>query len=130
LAPGTLLEGEHVAFGFRAPRDLTLVAHFRDAAHFTGRVKLSELENYVRERVVARHVEVTPTRSVFPNVQIKGGDPERTYKFEIVPKGLEVELVIRDVTPPPPTPGLSEEERWKRAGLVRKGNRLVPADVD
>lgn len=130
LAPGTLLEGEQVAFGFRAPRDLKRVAQFKDAAHFEGQVRLSELEDYVRERVVSRHVEVTPGRSVFPNVKIRGGDPERTYRFELVPKGVAMQLVIRDVTPPPPTQGLDEQERWKRAGVTRQGTRLVPTELE
>jgi hypothetical protein len=130
LAPGKLLEGDQVSFGFRAPRDLKLVAQFYDAAHFEGQVKLADLEDYVRERVVSRHVEVTPGRSVFPNVVIRGGDPKRTYRFELVPKGVEMQLVIRDVTPPPPTQGLDEQERWKRAGVTRQGKRLVPTELE
>lgn len=130
LAPGALLEGDKVVFGWRAPRDLKLVARFPDAAHFVGRVKLADLEDYVRERVVMRHVEVTPTHSIFPNVRIRGGDPKRLYRFEIAPKPDSIELVIRDVTPPPPTEGLSEEERWRRAGLTPEGKLLAPNELE
>lgn len=130
LAPGTLLEGDKLVFGWRAPRDLKLVARFPDAAHFVGRVKLADLEDYVRERVVMRHVEVTPTHSIFPNVRIRGGDPKRVYRFEIAPKHDSIELVIRDVTPPPPTEGLSEDERWRRAGLTPDGQLLAPNELE
>lgn len=130
VAPGTLLEGEVVAFGFRAPKDMRLVARFHDAAHFEGRVKLADLEDYVRARVVARHVEVTPTRSVFPGARIRGGDPKRVYRFELVPKPPDLQLVVRDITPPPPTEGLSEEERWKRAGLTPEGKLLAPNELE
>lgn len=130
LAPGALLEGDKVVFGWRVPRDLKLVARFPDAAHFVGRVKLADLEDYIRERVVMRHVEVTPTHSIFPNVRIRGGDPNRIYRFEIAPKLDSVELVVRDVTPPPPTVGLSEEERWRRAGLTPDGKLLNPNELE
>lgn len=130
VAPGALLEGEKVVFGWRAPRDMKLIARFPDAAHFEGRVKLAHLEDYVRQRVVMRHVEVTPTHSIFPNVRIRGGDPKRIYRFEIAPQRDSVELVIRDITPPPPTEGLSEEERWRRAGLTPEGKLLAPNDLE
>lgn len=130
VAPGALLEGEVVAFGFRAPQDMRLVARFHDAAHFEGRVKLADLEDYVRARVVTRHVEVTPHRSVFPNARIRGGDAQRIYRFEIVPKPPTVQLIIRDITPPPRTEGLSEEERWRRAGLTPDGKLLDPNELE
>ncbi len=130
VAPGALLEGEIVAFGFRAPQAMRLVARFHDAAHFEGRVKLADLEDYVRARVVARHVEVTPHRSVFPSARIRGGDAQRIYRFEIVPKAPALQLVIRDTTPPPPTEGLSEEERWRRAGLTPDGKLLDPNELE
>ena len=31
------------------------------------------------------------------------------------------EMTIRDVTPPPVEPGLSEEERWRKAGFSPQG---------
>lgn len=130
VAPGVLLEGEKVAFGWRAPRDLTLVAHFHDAVHFEGKVKLADLEDYIRPRVVAKHVEVTPERSIFPNAKIRGGDPKRTYRFELTPKPDHIKLVIRDVTPPPRIEGLTEEERWQRAGLTPEGKLLSPHDLE
>lgn len=129
VAPGSLLEGDKVVFGFRAPHALQLRAQFRDAAHFEGRAKLAELEDYVRTRVIVRHVEVTPARTVFPRAKIRGGDPERLYQFELTPQGSQVQLVIRDVTPPP-TVQMSEEERWRQAGLTPKGQLLNPNELE
>jgi hypothetical protein len=35
-------------------------------------------------------------------------------------------MTIRDVTPPPVEPGLSEEERWKKAGFAPDGKPIDP----
>ena len=46
--------------------------------------------------------------------------------MEITDRDNRVELVVRDLTPPPVVPGLSEEERWRRTGLRPNGQPLDP----
>jgi hypothetical protein len=124
LAPGELAEGDAAAFGFRAPREMKLDARFPDAAHFSGRVTAERLSNYVRERVLASHVEVGAARTVFPRVRIKGNDSAHVYRVEIIPARSKTKLVIQLLSAPPAVRGLTEAERWKRAGIGPDGKPL------
>jgi hypothetical protein len=117
LAPGELEQGDAEAFGFRAPQKMRQSAHFGDAAHFVGRVPPEAVANYVRERVAVAHVEIGASRTVFPRARIKGGDAARVFRFEVVPIRGGTRLVVRDVTPKPAVQGLTDEERWRRAGF-------------
>ncbi len=124
LAPDELAAGSALAFGFPMPQRMTIRATFPDAVHASGSVTPQGLANYVRERVVVAHVEVAATRTTFPKARIKGGAAERVYQFDIVSEGPETLLVIRDVTPPPVVQGLSQAERWRRAGMTPDGKPL------
>ncbi len=124
LAPDELAAGSALAFGFAMPERLTIRATFPDAVHAAGSVTPQALASYVKERVLVAHVEVAATRTTFPKARIKGGAADRVYQFEIVSEGPETLLVIRDVTPPPVVQGLSEAERWRRAGMTPDGKPL------
>lgn len=126
LAPGELVPGTAEAFGFIAPVQLRLERRFPDAAHFVGQASAEAVANYVRERVAVERVEVGAARTVFPKVVIKAGDPKKVYRVEVVRDGPITRLIIRDITVPPAPEGLSEEERWKRAGLRPDGTPLDP----
>jgi hypothetical protein len=124
LAADELAAGSALAFGFVIPQRMTIRATFPDAIHAAGPVTPQALTNYVRERVSVAHVEVAATRTTFPKARIKGAASERLYQFEIVSEGPETRLVIRDVTPPPVVQGLSDAERWRRAGMTPDGKPL------
>ena len=124
LAPGELAAGSALAFGFPMPESMTIRATFPDAVHAAGSVTPEALASYVKERVVVAHVELAATRTIFPKARIKGGAADRVYRFDIVGGGPETLLVIRDVTPPPVVQGLSEAERWRRAGMTPDGKPL------
>jgi hypothetical protein len=126
LAKGELAEGSTSAFGLTFPQKMRLERRFLDSAHATGNVAPESVANYVRQRVDATHVEIGAARTVFPRVRIKGGAPDRIYRIEVVADGSTTQLVVRDVTPPPLEQGLSNEERWKRAGMTPDGKLLDP----
>jgi hypothetical protein len=126
LAPGELAEGKADAFGLRLPRQMRLERRFPDAVHAVGAVRPEAVANYVRQRVEVAHVEVGAARTVFARARIKNGAPERVYRIEVVADPGACQLVVRDITPPPTTEGLSEEERWRRAGLTPQGTPLDP----
>jgi hypothetical protein len=130
LAPGELGAGKANVFGFRVPRGMRVEAVFSDAAHLSGRVDPMALASYVRDRVVTGHVEVAAARTTFPAVRIRGGDPKRVYRIEIVPHSAQTRLVLRDVTPKPSVEGLSEAERWRQAGMTPKGELLDPKSLE
>ena len=130
LAPGELAEGPTSAFGLMFPQKMRLERRFLDSAHAAGPVPPEAVANYVRQRVEATHVEIGAARTVFPRVRIKGGAPDKLYRIEVVANGANTLLVLRDVTPPPLEPGLSNEERWKRAGMTPEGKPLDPKKME
>jgi len=124
LAPGELAPGTIEVWGFVAPKQLTLERRFPDAAHFVGSVGPEQLANYIRTRVEAERVEIGAARTVFPSARIKGGPPGKTFRFEVLRDRTGTRLVVLDITPPPVVEGLSDEERWRRAGLTPQGEPL------
>lgn len=126
LAPGELAPGRTEAFGLLLPKDLTVDARFHDQVHASGPVTPEALANYVRTRVEVAHVEIGAARTVFPRARIKGGAATKLYRVEVVPSGPRTRLVIRDITPPPTVQGISEEERWRRAGMTPGGELIDP----
>ncbi len=131
LAPGELGPGKSEVYGFPVPRGMELESRLKDRAYVSGRVSPEALANYVRQHVIVSHVEVGAARTVFPMARIKGGPADRVYNLEVLPNGPSTRLVIKDVTPPPPPPpGLSEEERWRRAGMTPDGKPLDPKRLE
>jgi hypothetical protein len=126
LAAGELAPGSDLLFGMAVPKGMRVTRKFPDAAYLEGQVESTALVQYLRERVDTAGVELTPSRATFHRAIIKG-QPGRVYKIEIVQKGLTSELVMRDVTRPPATEGISEAERWRRAGLTPDG-KLIGQD--
>jgi hypothetical protein len=125
LAPDELAPGKVEVYGFAVPRGMEIESRLDDRAYVSGRVSPEALANYVRQRVSVSHVEIGAARTVFPMARIKGRDDGRIYTLEVLPDGPKTRLVIKDVTPPPPPPpGMSDEERWRAAGLGPDGRPL------
>lgn len=129
LAPDELASGSALAFGFSIPERLRIERAFPDAVHASGDVTLGALVKYVQSRVLASHVESGPARAVFHNAKIVGGPADHLYRFEMVSEGPRSLLVIRDMTPPPVVQGLSQAERWRRAGMSPDGKPLNPKQI-
>jgi hypothetical protein len=130
LEPGELAAGKLAVFGFLVPRQMTVERRFHDEAYLTGTVSAPALAAYVRKQVTASHIEMTGARTIFEQARINGGDPQRVYRFEILPEGTRTTLLVRDVTPPPTVQGLSDEERWKRAGMTPDGKLANPKTLE
>jgi len=128
LPPGPLLEGTKETLGLTLPKLMQVDAIFEDSAFAQGNVSLEDLTTYVSDRVEARHVEMLPGRIVFPSARVKG-DGKRTIRIEILRADDTTKLVLRDITPQPAVPGLSEEERWKRAGMTPSGKLIDPHNL-
>lgn len=129
LAPNELEPGTTKAFGLVVPKRMRLERLYPDAAHIVGNVSPTAAANYVRQRVDATQVEIAAARTIFPDVHIKGGPPDRTFRIEIVAERGKTQIVIRDVTPPPTAPGLTEAQRWKQAGLTPNGKLIDPQQM-
>lgn len=125
LRPGELAEGKEKMFGLVVPRDLRIVRRFSESIVATGAPRAEEVANYVRHRVTAATVEVGPARTIFNSARIKGDEREdKLLRIEVVQYPSKTELVVKDVTPIPIDEGLTEEERWRRAGISPSGKQL------
>jgi hypothetical protein len=118
LLPGELAEGTHRAMGLLMPRDLTFERVFDDSALARGRVGPEALANYVRQRVDAATVEIGAARTLFPKAHVKGQPEGKSVRIEVIREVDGAVLYLRDTTPPVIPPGLSEEERWRKEGVV------------
>jgi hypothetical protein len=126
LAPDELAVGNAQVWGFAVPRDMRIEHRYVETTHLVGPVKPDALANYVRDRVVVSHVEIGAGRTVFPDARIKGGAADHIYELDVIPEPGQTRLLIRDTTPPKITPGLTDAERWRQAGLTPEGRPLDP----
>ena len=124
LAPDELAAGNAEVWGFVVPREMQVEHRWQEVTHLIGPVKPDALANYVRDRVVVSHVEIGAARTIFPNAHIKGGPSDHVYELDVIPEPGQTRLVIRDTTPPKVMPGLTDEERWRQAGLTPQGRPL------
>jgi hypothetical protein len=125
LLPGELAEGKERALGLVLPRDMRLERVFDDSASARGRVPAESLADYVRARVEAPNAELAETRTIFPAAHPRGAPAGKMVRIEILRDVDTTVLTLRDVTPPPVPTGLSEGERWRKAG-VQPGKPFVP----
>jgi hypothetical protein len=131
LLPGELPAGEGQVFGLAVPRGMTVKASVADSALLEGNVPPESLANYVRDRVDVAHVEIGVARTLFPSARIRDGAADRSYEIEVVAgNGTPTRLIVRDVTPHGRNgpPDMTEEERWRQAGLTPDGKPLDLAE--
>ena len=126
LLPGELAKSGLLVFGFPIPQGMHIRRRFPDSVHMKGTISLPDLAKYVESHVVAGPPELRGQGRIYKNSRIRGGDSSRIYAVEIDELRGESQLVISDVTPAPVTPGLSDEERWRRAGYNSDGTPVDP----
>ncbi len=131
LAADELAPGKVEVYGFPIPRGMSVESNLGDRTYVRGHVSPEALANYVREQVTVSHVEIGAARTVFPMARIKQGAADRFYTIEVLPDGSFTRLVLADTTPPPPPPPhLTDEERWRAAGLTPDGRPLDPKKLE
>lgn len=129
LAPNEVVEGKERAFGLPLPRASHVKARFPTTVHVLSPLTPEELTNFVRARV--KDGKVIPGASVTTLFDVTPlGDPKKQLTIDVrtvrLADGTRSEMVVRDTTPPPVEPGLSDEERWKKAGLTPTGKVADP----
>lgn len=127
--PDEIAEGAEKAFGLPIPRRMRVVGRFDDVVFAAGDVAPELIANYVRQRVVAGHIETGPAKTVFTSATLRL-DPARTLRVDVVSRNGDTELTVRDETRPPARQGLTEAERWKEQGLTPQGAPLDPTHLE
>lgn len=129
LSGNEQLPEAEIVFGLPIPKGMRLTRQFEDAAYLTGELDVASALEHVRPYVEARSVEVMNGVAIFAQAYIKGDARRHQFRIEIskTPGGSQVH--VRDITPPPSTSGLTEAERWQRAGRKPDGSLLDPNQV-
>jgi hypothetical protein len=122
--PGELAEGTARVSGLLLPGGFRVHRVFENQTHARGPATPEQTANYLRRRLEAS-VDVGPSRTIFSAARVKGkGGPELRVEVN-APDGI-TEIVVIEVKPAPVDPSLTEEERWRRAGLKPGGGLLDP----
>lgn len=129
LPPGELLPGAESVFGFAVPRAMAIDAQFPGRVYIKGTVPQALVSDYVRSRVVVQHVQVEGRRYIFPKARIRGGG-SALYRFEVSRDGTQTSIFIKELKAPPAIEGLSDEERWKQAGMRPDGSLIDPQNLE
>ena len=128
LDPGELPEGTVSAFGLLLPRSFHVEREFDGVVYFIGQGGTEQVSNYIRKRVDARTIELGPGRTIFASVHLN--DPTKNnnkpLRIEVGESPRGTEIILRDLTPAPKDPLLTEEERWKKAGMKPTGGLIDP----
>jgi hypothetical protein len=130
LVAGELLEGSESAFGLRLPRGTKLESVFPQQIVATCEAKATDVANYIRPRVSMGTVSVGAASTVFERVQVAANPGhELVIRVEGAATGLGSRITLRDVTPPPVDPSLTEEQRWQQVGLTPGGRVADPTHL-
>jgi hypothetical protein len=127
--PGEIAPGPEDAFGLPIPLRMKVRARFPDAVFASGRLAPEDVARYVRERVTPELADAGPAKTVFTRARLKSGG-DKVLRIEVISRGAEAELVVRDETRPPAKAGLTEEERWRELGLTPQGAPLDPTQLE
>ncbi len=123
LAPGEHLPDAELTFGIEVPRGMRVTATFKDVAQLDGSLSIEQLVSYYKEHVLVAAIEMGATQAVFPRVYVRGDAQKRQYRIVISKHDNRSKVRITDVTGTPVVKGLSERERWERAGLNPDGTQ-------
>ncbi len=126
--PGELAEGSEKAFGLTLPRVMVVRGRFTDMILGAANVSPDKVANYVRQRVAADQVETGPVKTVFSRAVVRG-QPDVQLTILVLSRGGYTELQVQNLSLVKVPPGLTEEERWRAAGLKRDGTLVDPTHL-
>lgn len=133
LVPGEVVEGKDRAFGLPLPRLARVAARFESTVDVYSPLSPEELVNFVRARV--KDGKVTPGSSstllvdVVPLADVQKRLNIDVHAFHGMDSSVRSEMIVRDTTPFASEPGLTEEQRWKKAGLTPDGHIADPTHL-
>lgn len=129
LPPGELLEGPDEFFGFAVPKGMRGRLVAPGIVEITGRVDFDLLADYTKDRIAVRHAEMLPNQLIYRNARILGTQ-DKVFDLIVSRQNSGTRLEIHEITKRPAPRGLSEEERWKRAGLKPSGGLIDPRAME
>jgi hypothetical protein len=129
LAAGEIPEGRERAFTLPLPLHSTVKARFPGSVHVASTHSYDELVKFVAAHVTEGSIEKHAAESRFDKVIVKT-DPSKRLSIDVrralINADYETQLVVTDITPAPEPPGMTDTDRWKKAGLTPEGKPLDP----
>lgn len=126
-------EGHDKAFALKLPLSGRVQFRTKDTVEVDSQLRPEDLSNFVRARVQTTKITAGADRTTFEGATVPT-EPKRVLYIEVRPArsggDMKSSLLVRDVTPLPPEPKVSDEEAWKRAGLRPDGKPLDPNHMD
>lgn len=126
--PGELAEGNEKAFGLTLPRVMVVRGRFDDTVIGFAEVSPDRVANYVRQHVSADKVETGPVKTLFSRAVVRG-QPGVELAIQVLSRGGSTELQVKNLSLVQMTPGLTDEQRWRAAGLRPDGTLLDPTHL-
>ena len=127
LAPGEIPEGRERAFTLPLPLHSNVKARFPGSVHVASTHSQEELANFVRARVKDGSSVSGASETRFDGVFV-AKDPSKKLSIHVRSAAIASEyrsqMVIDDITVPPEEPGLTTEDRYRKAGLGPDGKLL------
>jgi len=127
LAPGEIPEGSERAFTLPLPLHSNVKARFPGSVHVASTHSQEELANFVRARVKDGSSASGASETRFDGVVVTK-DPSKKLSIHVRSAAIASEyrsqMVIDDITVPPEEPGLTTEDRYRKAGLGPDGTLL------
>ena len=127
LAPGEIPEGTERAFTLPLPLHSKVKARFNQSVHVASTHTQEELANFIRARVKDGATVSGASETRFDGVVVTK-DPSRKLTIHVrgaaIASEFRSQMVIDDVTVPPEEPGLTVEDRYRKAGLSPDGKLL------
>ena len=129
LAPNEVVEGKEVAFGLPLPRAARVASRWERKVLVTSPLSPEELANFVRARVKDGKLTAGTGSTQLADV-VPLHEPTRRLNIEVRVSrsndGARSEMMIQDATPIAAEPGLTDEERWRKAGFTKDGKVADP----
>jgi len=129
LATNEIAEGREKAFALVLPLRSHALSRFPDSIEVESELLPEELSNYIRSHVKTDKITAGADRTTFDQA-IVPAEPKRILHIEVrggKPRpNIRSSMLVRDITPLPPEPKISDEEAWKRAGRAPDGKPLDP----
>lgn len=126
LAPGELAKSAVLAFGFPVPAAMTVERAFPNEIHLVGEADIRGLMHYVQSNAQAGRMELKGNRILFETVHIPSAGSGRTFRIELWAQGRTARLLLKEITlsETPKEIGVTDAERWRRAGMKPNGEPL------
>ena len=129
LAKGEIPEGPERAFTLPLPLHSTVKARFATSIHVASPHTQEELANFIKMRVKDGKTTSGASETRFDQVVVEK-EPSKTLTIQVRPAPISgeyrSEIVINDVSGVPEPPGMTDADRWKKAGLTPDGKQLDP----